>query len=148
MERAQRKQRVTLEQILPKDSPKDGIDLIKQLLVFNPEKRPSAESCLSHPYVARFNTKKEPLDLGYQVIPPIDDDIQLSVDEYRSKLYRMIREKKAARDLERERRYAEEQAKKALKKARIFELFQIKSAKRSFATIFFCLRTESLLNFK
>jgi len=116
VERAQRKQRVTLEQILPKDSPKDGIDLIKQLLVFNPEKRPSAESCLSHPYVARFNTKKEPLDLGYQVIPPIDDDIQLSVDEYRSKLYRMIREKKAARDLERERRYAEEQAKKATQK--------------------------------
>ncbi|CAG5097966.1 Oidioi.mRNA.OKI2018_I69.XSR.g15311.t1.cds [Oikopleura dioica] len=115
VERAQRKQRVTLEQILPKDSPKDGIDLIKQLLVFNPEKRPSAESCLSHPYVARFNTKKEPLDLGYQVIPPIDDDVQLSVDEYRSKLYKMIREKKAARDLERERRYAEEQAKKTKK---------------------------------
>ena len=62
-----------------------------QLLVFNPEKRPSAESCLTHSYVARFNSKKDNLKLGYNVIPPINDDVQLTVDEYRQRLYAMIR---------------------------------------------------------
>ena len=59
-------------------------------MVFNPEKRPSAESCLKHSYVARFHSKKDNLDVGYNVIPPINDDIQLTVDEYRQRLYAMI----------------------------------------------------------
>ena len=68
----------------------DGIDLIKKLLVFNPDKRPAAESCLKHSYVSRFNSKKDNLSLGYNVVPPVNDDIQLSVDEYRTRLYAMI----------------------------------------------------------
>ena len=75
---------------MPNSAPHDGVDLIKKLLVFNPEKRPSAESCLKHSYVSRFGSKKENLSLGYNVIPPINDDIQLSVDEYRTRLYKMI----------------------------------------------------------
>ena len=63
------------------------------MLVFNPEKRPSAESCLKHSYVARFHSKKDNLDVGYNVIPPINDDIQLTVDEYRQRLYAMIQVK-------------------------------------------------------
>ena len=62
-------------------------------MVFNPEKRPSAESCLKHSYVARFHSKKDNLDVGYNVIPPINDDIQLTVDEYRQRLYAMIQVK-------------------------------------------------------
>ena len=63
------------------------------MLVFNPEKRPSAEICLKHSYVARFHSKKDNLDVGYNVIPPINDDIQLTVDEYRQRLYAMIQVK-------------------------------------------------------
>ena len=63
------------------------------MLVFNPEKRPSAETCLKHSYVARFHSKKDNLDVGYNVIPPINDDIQLTVDEYRQRLYAMIQVK-------------------------------------------------------
>jgi mitogen-activated protein kinase 15 len=78
---------------MPKGASEEGIDLIKQLLVFNPNKRPSSEACLKHQYVSRFNSKKDSkdLDLGYCVIPPINDDIQLTVDEYRQRLYQMIK---------------------------------------------------------
>ena len=75
---------------MPAGAPVDGIDLIKKLLVFNPEKRPAAENCLKHSYVARFNSKKDNLKVGYNVVPPVNDDIQLSVDEYRTRLYAMI----------------------------------------------------------
>ena len=42
----------SLKDLLP-DAPDDAIDLMTKLLVFNPEKRLSAEECLSHPYVAK-----------------------------------------------------------------------------------------------
>lgn len=110
VERAQRKTKANLIDIMPKGTPSDGIDLIKQLLVFNPEKRPSAESCLKHPYVVRFhNSKKDnkDLNLGYNVVPPINDDVQLTVDEYRQRLYRMIKDRRIAQREERKRREIE-----------------------------------------
>jgi len=109
VERAQRKPKTTIQDIMPKGTASDGIDLIKQLLVFNPEKRPSAESCLKHPYVVRFNSKKDnkDLNLGYNVIPPINDDVQLTVDEYRQRLYKMIKERRVAQREERKRREVE-----------------------------------------
>ena len=48
---------------------------------------------MKHSYVARFHSKKDNLDVGYNVIPPINDDIQLTVDEYRQRLYAMIQVK-------------------------------------------------------
>jgi len=106
IERAQRRPKLNLADVMPKGTPQDGIDLIKQLLVFNPEKRPSAEACLKHPYVIRFNSKKEnkDLNLGYNVVPPVNDDVQLTVDEYRQRLYKMIKEKRNLQKEERKRR--------------------------------------------
>eukprot|EP00057_Strongylocentrotus_purpuratus_P017318 XP_011671792.1 PREDICTED: extracellular signal-regulated kinase 2 [Strongylocentrotus purpuratus] len=86
--------RQSIEEVLP-GAPADAIDLVRKLLHFNPDKRLTAKQALSHPYVARFRNKPGEIFLDYDVVPPLDDDVQLSVNEYRSKLYEMMKEKKA-----------------------------------------------------
>uniref|UniRef100_A0A8C0IY59 Mitogen-activated protein kinase 15 n=1 Tax=Chelonoidis abingdonii TaxID=106734 RepID=A0A8C0IY59_CHEAB len=81
------RQRVTIEEILPSSTPAHALDLLKRLLVFNPDKRLTAEEALQHPYVKRFHCPAKEPSLDYSVILPLDDDIQLSVAEYRNKLY-------------------------------------------------------------
>uniref|UniRef100_A0A8C6ZV57 Mitogen-activated protein kinase 15 n=1 Tax=Nothoprocta perdicaria TaxID=30464 RepID=A0A8C6ZV57_NOTPE len=41
---------VTFEEILPSSTPLHALDLLKKLLVFNPDKRLTAEEALQHPY--------------------------------------------------------------------------------------------------
>ncbi|XP_062987352.1 mitogen-activated protein kinase 15 isoform X2 [Elgaria multicarinata webbii] len=88
-------QQVTFEDLLPTSTPPQALDLLKRLLVFNPEKRLTAEEALEHPYVRRFRCPAKELALNYSVLLPLDDDVQLSVAEYRNKLYEMILERKA-----------------------------------------------------
>lgn len=80
------KPKKSLEEIIP-NAPPDGIDLLKKLLQFNPDKRLTAEQALSHPFVVRFHNPDEEPSMDYDVIPALDDDVQLSVEEYRVKLY-------------------------------------------------------------
>lgn len=75
-----------LEELIP-NAPADGLDLLKLLLQFNPEKRLTAEEALDHPYVSKFHKPADEVSLTYDVVPPVDDDVQLSVNEYRDKLY-------------------------------------------------------------
>ena len=89
--------RKSLDDIVGNHQPADGVDLMKRLLVFNPDRRPSSESCLKHPYVAKFHNLAEETVANKVVVPPLDDDVQLSVEEYRNKLYEMILQKKAER---------------------------------------------------
>jgi len=93
LERASARSRRSLREVIP-NAPPDAVDLMEQLLVFNPEKRLSAQECLSHPYVSKFHSRSKNHVLNYDVLPPLDDDIQLTVAEYRDKLYDMITEKK------------------------------------------------------
>uniref|UniRef100_A0AAY4CAA5 Mitogen-activated protein kinase 15 n=1 Tax=Denticeps clupeoides TaxID=299321 RepID=A0AAY4CAA5_9TELE len=80
---------VTLDKLLPSSASADGLDLLKKLLVFNPEKRLTADQALKHPYVSKFyNLASEP-SLDFDVILPVDDDVQLSVTQYRNKLYQV-----------------------------------------------------------
>ncbi|XP_061851105.1 mitogen-activated protein kinase 15 [Colius striatus] len=88
------RQRVTFDEILPPSTPLLALDLLKKLLVFNPDKRLTAEEALQHPYVKRFHCPAREPSLDYDVILPLGDDIQLSVAEYRNKLYEMILDKK------------------------------------------------------
>ncbi|XP_008935707.1 PREDICTED: mitogen-activated protein kinase 15, partial [Merops nubicus] len=88
------RQQVTFEEILPSSTPSPALDLLKKLLVFNPKKRLTAEEALQHPYVKRFHCPAREPSLDYNVILPLGDDIQLSVAEYRNKLYEVILEKK------------------------------------------------------
>ncbi|KAI0225886.1 Mitogen-activated protein kinase 15, partial [Lamellibrachia satsuma] len=87
------------------DAPPDAIDLLKKLLHFNPDKRLTTDQALKHPYVKRFHNPSEEIMIGHDVIPPLSDDVQLTVEEYRNKLYEMITQKK----LERRRKRKDEQ---------------------------------------
>ncbi|KFO85423.1 Mitogen-activated protein kinase 15, partial [Buceros rhinoceros silvestris] len=84
------RQRVTFEEILPASTPLPALDLLKKLLVFNPDKRLTAEEALQHPYVKRFHCPAREPSLGYDVTLPLGDDTQLSVAEYRNKLYEVL----------------------------------------------------------
>lgn len=43
--------------------------------------------------MARFHNPDEEPSMDYDVIPALDDDVQLSVDEYRVKLYEVGKDK-------------------------------------------------------
>nr|XP_020487259.1 mitogen-activated protein kinase 15 [Labrus bergylta] len=88
------KPQVPLEDLLQPSVPADALDLLKGLLVFNPDKRLTAEQALQHPYVARFHSPAKEPALNYDVVLPLDDDVQLSVVQYRNKLYEMILERR------------------------------------------------------
>lgn len=75
---------------------KDAKDLIEKLLKVIPEDRINADDAIRHPYVAKFyNPALEDKVTRRKVLPPLDDDIQLSIDEYRHKLYEIIQKDKA-----------------------------------------------------
>ncbi|XP_041358022.1 mitogen-activated protein kinase 15-like [Gigantopelta aegis] len=118
LEKACMKGRKKFEDLIP-DAPADGLDLMKRLLHFNPDKRVTAEEALKHPYVERFHNPSEEHTLDYDVVPPISDETQLTVDEYRSKLYEMIMQKKAER-----RRRRREEAQKAQKAVQLAQIAQ------------------------
>ncbi|NWI55317.1 MK15 kinase, partial [Calyptomena viridis] len=89
------RQRLTFEEIFPSSTPLPALDLLKKLLVFNPDKRLTAEEALQHPYVKRFHCPAREPSLDYSVVLPLGDDVQLSVAEYQNKLYEMILERKS-----------------------------------------------------
>ena len=75
-----------MENLIP-NAGDDALDLLRRLLHFNPDKRITAEDGLRHPFVASFHNPSEEIVKDYDVVPPLSDDIQLTVDEYRKKLY-------------------------------------------------------------
>ncbi|KAK7099898.1 extracellular signal-regulated kinase 2-like isoform X2 [Littorina saxatilis] len=103
LDKASGKPKKPLEDMLS-EAPAEGVDLMRRLLQFNPDKRITADEALRHPFVSRFHNPAEELSLNFDVVPPLSDDVQLTVDQYRSKLYEMIMHKKA----ERRRRRREE----------------------------------------
>jgi len=52
----------------------EAIDLMKNLLHFNPSKRLSAEQALKHPYVAQFHNPDEEPICTKKIFIPIDDN--------------------------------------------------------------------------
>ncbi|KPJ07738.1 Putative serine/threonine-protein kinase C05D10.2 [Papilio machaon] len=71
-------------------APRDAADLVHRLLVFNPAKRLSAEKALDHEYVAKFHRERDEPTLPSDVLLPLRDDKQMSVDDYRNKLYSIM----------------------------------------------------------
>lgn len=95
IERASSGQKKSLEDLIPNIS-RESLDLIKRLLQFNPNKRITADEALTHPYVVNFHNAKEEIVKGYDVVPPLNDNVRLTIDEYRGKLYQLIQRKDTA----------------------------------------------------
>lgn len=87
------KQYKSIESIYP-DASKDAIELMKQCLFFNPNKRPTCIEMLQHAFVAQFHNPKEELEHPCSIQIPIDDNTKITVAEYRDKLYKEVVAKK------------------------------------------------------
>ncbi|XP_011871841.1 PREDICTED: extracellular signal-regulated kinase 2 isoform X2 [Vollenhovia emeryi] len=92
LEKMPNRPRRALKELLPEVSEK-ALDLISNLIVFNPTQRFTAVEALEHPYVVDFHKRGNEPERGSSVVPLLSDDVQLSVDEYRNKLYAMMDEK-------------------------------------------------------
>ncbi|RZF33310.1 hypothetical protein LSTR_LSTR007655 [Laodelphax striatellus] len=75
------------------------IDLVCRLLVFNPYKRFNAVQALKHPYVSKFHDSSQELAMNHSVIPTLNDNVQLSIEQYRDKLYELIENHKRQKSL-------------------------------------------------
>lgn len=93
IERASSGQRKSLEDLVPNIS-RESTDLLRRLLQFNPNKRITADEALAHSYVQNFHNPKEEISKGYDVVPQLNDNVRLTIDEYRNKLYQFIQHTK------------------------------------------------------
>jgi len=68
----------------------DAIDLLQKLLMFNPDKRITAEEALAHAYIGQFHNPEEEIACEKQINMPINDNKKLSVAAYREELYASV----------------------------------------------------------
>lgn len=80
--------------VLLASAPLEAVDLLEKLLVLNPHKRLTAEQALEHPYVRAFHKPEREPALDRDIVPMLSDAVQLTVDEYRNKLYEIIAQQK------------------------------------------------------
>ena len=85
----------SLRALYPKATPVE-LDLLNKLLQFNPNKRINVIQALEHPYVADFHDQYSDTEIACEgpIKFPIDDNIKYTVNEYRTKLYDHILERK------------------------------------------------------
>lgn len=69
------------------DASDDAIDMLQQLLHFDPKKRMTAEEALAHPFVRQFHDPAAERAADKKVDVAIDDNKKLSTFDYRQKLY-------------------------------------------------------------
>jgi len=79
----------SLNDMYPQASP-EALDILKQMLHFNPNKRLTAEKALEHPYVAQFHNPAEEPICEKEIKIAIDDDHKFSIEDYRTHLYNDI----------------------------------------------------------
>jgi serine/threonine protein kinase len=71
-----------------------ALDLLRKLLVFNPNHRLTVEEALQHKYVEQFSSPEEEMVADHIIEIPMDDNTKFSVKEYRNAIYDDISKKK------------------------------------------------------
>jgi len=77
-----------------KNASKEALDFLRKTLVFDPNKRMTAEEALKHPFVKEFHNPQAEIVCNRQIVLPISDAKKLSLKEYREALYADILKKK------------------------------------------------------
>uniref|UniRef100_A0A7S1KQP0 Mitogen-activated protein kinase n=1 Tax=Percolomonas cosmopolitus TaxID=63605 RepID=A0A7S1KQP0_9EUKA len=95
-----------LTDLLPRAS-KECIDFVQKLLIFDPAKRMTAEDTLKHPYLAEFHKTSSETVMSKDIRLYYNDDVRYKTNDYRERLYHVIRQ------LRRKRRKKQEAAKKS-----------------------------------
>lgn len=80
----------SFEVMFPRASPQ-SLDLLHKMLQFNPDKRLTAEEALRHPYLVKMYDPACEITLSKPVVAAVDDNKQLTIKDYRTRLYREIR---------------------------------------------------------
>eukprot|EP00116_Pleurobrachia_bachei_P003171 sb/3463433/ len=88
--------RTSIEELVP-GCPADAMALMRSLLHFNPDLRSTAEDGCRSAYCAKFANLKSERKVLHEVLPPLNDNIQLKASEYRIRLYEDIKRRKQAR---------------------------------------------------
>lgn len=83
----------SLKDMYPK-AKSENLDLMKQMLQFNPEKRITAEKSLKHKYVSMFHNPDDEPECKTTIKLYFDDNTKYSISDYRERLYADIRLKK------------------------------------------------------
>jgi len=83
------KKQKPLESLFP-DADPDALDLLKNLLRFNPDERLTAVQVLEHPWLAEFHDPANEPSLKQPVHIAMDDNSRFSISEYRKTLYKRI----------------------------------------------------------
>ncbi|CAD8078253.1 unnamed protein product [Paramecium primaurelia] len=71
----------------------DTLSFLKNLLVFNPQKRLTVEQALAHPYMAEFAGSEDETVIDFPIQTFMDDNVQYSIEEYMTALYQHINQK-------------------------------------------------------
>jgi len=97
----------TINETFPTAS-SEAVDVMRTCFYFNPDLRPSAEELLRHVYLAEFHNEDEEVNYPHGPIHlPIDDNVKLTANQYRERLYTEItlrRKEARKREQLRERR--------------------------------------------
>lgn len=71
---------------------KECINFIENLLLFDPEKRMTAEQALEHPYLAQFHKSSTETVMTKEIKLFFNDDTKYKTNDYRERLYHVIRQ--------------------------------------------------------
>jgi mitogen-activated protein kinase 15 len=70
-----------------------GIDLLRKLLIYNPNKRITVKEALEHPFFKDFHSVEDEIVCKSKIQIPIDDNQKLSLKVYRDSIYEIISDK-------------------------------------------------------
>jgi mitogen-activated protein kinase 15 len=93
------RRKIPLEELIPNASA-SAIDFMRRCFQFNPLKRPSVRELLAHPFLISRRKLAEEKVCAKPIHIPLDDNIRLTIKEYREKLYEEIRQERQTKRTE------------------------------------------------